>query len=76
MIASFEGVELSLRSWDDHMARCVECLAEGQHLCYEGTYLTEKVVEARHSMRLNITRRNRLAFPPRLRRPMLPGVPA
>lgn len=76
MAPSFEVVEVSLRLWDTHMSRCGECLTEGQHLCYEGEYLTEKVVSARAAVRLAGEPRGRFVLPSRIRRPMLPGIPA
>jgi hypothetical protein len=33
--------------WDSHMASCAECLAWGEHLCPEGLYLTQDVVQRR-----------------------------
>ena len=75
-MTSFEVVEVTLRIWDTHMARCPECLVEGQHLCYEGEYLTEQVITARHAARVAADRPERFTLPSRNRRPMLPGVPA
>jgi hypothetical protein len=74
MSPSFEVVEVSIRLWDTHIAQCGECLVEGQHLCYEGEYLTEKVVEAREAFRFTSDRADRIVLPSRLRRPTLPGV--
>jgi hypothetical protein len=33
--------------WDAHMESCVECLTWGEHLCTEGLYLTQDVVQRR-----------------------------
>ncbi|HYK94182.1 MAG TPA: hypothetical protein VEY07_09135 [Thermoplasmata archaeon] len=75
MSPSFEVVEVSLRLWDDHISRCSECLVEGQHLCYEGEYLTEKVVAARVAARLATERADRMILPSQVRA-TLPGVVA
>jgi len=46
-------VELGTRAdeavgfWDAHMASCDECLSWGEHLCAEGLYLTQDVVQRR-----------------------------
>ncbi|HZY92492.1 MAG TPA: hypothetical protein VFG07_06970 [Thermoplasmata archaeon] len=76
MSPSFTVVEVTLRVWDDHMSRCGECLTEGQHLCYEGEYLTEKVVQARQAVRNASEGGVRFLLSTLLSRPMLPGVGA
>lgn len=75
-MVSFEVVEVTLRIWDAHMAGCPVCLVEGQRLCYEGEYLTEQVVTARHAARVDADRRDWISLPTRNRRPTLPGVVA
>lgn len=74
--STFRVVEVTLRVWDRHMDQCAECLREGQHLCFEGEYLTEKVVEAREKVRVHAARSERVSAIERLLRPALPGVGA
>ena len=74
MSPSFEVVEVSIRLWDTHLSQSGESLVEGQPLCYEGEYLTEKVVEAREAFRVASDRADRIVLPSRHRRPTLPGV--
>lgn len=39
--------EQAVGEWDLHISRCQECLAFGEHLCAEGVYLTQDVVQRR-----------------------------
>ncbi|HEV2449706.1 MAG TPA: hypothetical protein VGU43_04760 [Thermoplasmata archaeon] len=39
--------EQAVGEWDLHINRCQECLAFGEHLCAEGVYLTQDVVQRR-----------------------------
>lgn len=82
---SFNGGEVSITvletrvsAWDVHIAGCGECLVHGDDLCYEGEYLTERVVEAREMARTLAARADRapIASLFGLGRPMLPGVGA
>ncbi len=74
--ADVRGLEHELRDWDRHIDACERCLRDGPALCYEGEYLTEKVVEARVAARGERLRRPRGPWTPRLDRQTLPGVPA
>lgn len=82
---SFDGGEVPITvlearvfAWDTHIDRCAKCLGQGETLCYEGEYLTERVVEAREMARTVAARENRtpIAALFGLGRPILPGVGA
>lgn len=82
---SFDGgevpitvLEARLSAWDTHIDRCAECLVQGDSLCYEGEYLTERVVEAREMARTLAARASRapIASLFGLGRTLLPGVGA
>lgn len=82
---SFDGGEVSVTvlearvtAWDAHIDRCAECLVHGDTLCYEGEFLTERVIEAREMARTLAARANRtpIASLFGLGRTVLPGVGA
>lgn len=82
---SFDGgevpitvLEARVTDWDVHIAACGQCLVHGDVLCYEGEYLTERVVEAREMARTLAARADRtpIAALFGLGRPVLPGVGA
>lgn len=82
---SFDGgevpvtvLEARVTDWDAHIAGCRECLVQGEVLCYEGEYLTERVIEAREMARTLAARANRapIASLFGLGRALLPGVGA
>lgn len=67
----------TLRAWDAHVAACGDCLASGQSLCYEGSFLAYEL----GAVRAEIQAYSRSTYheAPALsavRRWALPGVPA
>ena len=42
--------EERVNAWDRHVETCRVCLSEGTTLCYEGQFLSDEVVDARHSL--------------------------
>lgn len=71
-------LEARVTAWDAHIDRCDVCLVQGESLCYEGEYLTERVVEAREMARTLAARANRAPILSLfgLGRTVLPGVGA
>ncbi|MCI4336100.1 MAG: hypothetical protein L3K17_02750 [Thermoplasmata archaeon] len=74
--ASFSVVEARVDVWDAHIAGCDACLVQGEYLCYEGEFLTERVVEAREMARTLAQRAERVPFASLFGRVALPGVSA
>jgi len=76
MTLSSELVERTIREWDDHFSTCSVCLTEGERLCFEGEYLTERVVVSRAALHANLAAEGRLLPVGTIRSQTLPGVPA
>jgi hypothetical protein len=70
-------IDLIVRDFDLHLARCDLCLVEGSTLCYEGQYLVDEADHAR-TLQLRAAAAADRPTAPRfpLRRPLFPGVGA
>ena len=71
-----EAMEIAAAEWDVHVADCDECLAQGNDLCYEGSFLAEEVAATRRAPRAPVTLASLIPMLSLRRRPALPGVEA
>ncbi|HTT35463.1 MAG TPA: hypothetical protein VMH78_06310 [Thermoplasmata archaeon] len=74
MSAVLGEMDRALDAWDRHVDACAGCLVQGEHLCYEGEYLTESYVAVRSRILAAGRPNGRRSIGLSLRRLLLPGA--
>ena len=70
------AVDRMVEEWDQHFSTCRVCLVRGERLCFEGEYLTERVVVSRAALRAAADRPDNPISLLLHHGQTLPGVPA